>query len=100
MNSSRLSALFNARGAPPPRALARRPHFVAVHSVASLGPQALLNARGAPPPRALARRPHFVAVHSVASLGPQALLNARGAPPPRALRAPRDSDYCLLTTAF
>src|SRR3954469_14078599 len=38
---------FNARGAPPPLALARRLR-------ASLGPQALFNARGAPPPLALA----------------------------------------------
>src|SRR5688572_20947028 len=61
-------SFLNARGAPPPRALARRLR-------AALGPQALLNARGAPPPRALARRLR-------AALGPQALLSARGAPPP------------------
>src|SRR5687767_1442277 len=62
-----MRTFLNARGAPPPLALARRLR-------ASLGPQALLNARGAPPPLALARRLR-------ASLGPQALLNARGAPP-------------------
>jgi hypothetical protein len=33
--------LFSARGAPPPRALARRRRCAAVYSVASLGPQAL-----------------------------------------------------------
>src|SRR3954453_21616975 len=57
----RTIALFTARGAPPPRALARRLR-------ASLGPQALFTARGAPPPRALARRLR-------ASLGAQALLH-------------------------
>jgi len=48
-----MSASLNARGAPPPLALARRLR-------AALGPQALLNARGAPRLRA--------------ALGPQALL--------------------------
>jgi HEAT repeat protein/beta-lactamase regulating signal transducer with metallopeptidase domain len=58
VTAAQLSDL-NARGAPPPLALARRLR-------AALGPQALLNARGAPPPLALARRLR-------AALGPQAL---------------------------
>ena len=36
-----VSAFISARGAPPPLALARRRRFAALHSVASLGPQAL-----------------------------------------------------------
>ncbi len=36
------SAFLNARGAPPPRARARRRRFAPLHSVASRGPQALL----------------------------------------------------------
>ena len=35
------ACMLTARGAPPPLALARRRRFAALHSVASLGPQAL-----------------------------------------------------------
>src|SRR5688500_3327801 len=83
-------SFLNARGAPPPRALARRLR-------AALGPQALLNARGAPPPRALgpqallhargARPPRALARRLRAALGPQALLHARAAAPRRARAA-------------
>src|SRR4051812_2064455 len=88
-------ALFNARAAPPPLALARRLRAslgAAGAFQCSRGPTPA-RARSAPPrlsraagafqcsrdstPLALARRLR-------ASLGPQALFNARGAPPPLA----------------
>src|SRR5262245_14675627 len=55
------SAFLTARGAPPPRALARRRRFATLHSVASLGPQAL-------PGRRIPARPYFSV--SVGTNGP------------------------------
>src|SRR5206468_1696472 len=49
---------LTARGAPPPLALARRRHSAALHSVASLGPQALSHcSRGPTPARSRSAAP-------------------------------------------
>ncbi len=51
-----VSAFLTARGAPPPLALARRRRYAALHSVASLGPQALTD-KGARNPGTRTHRP-------------------------------------------